>query len=100
MVSREQVRHVAKLAKLRLSPEEEERLIAQLGGILEYVEQLAEADAQDRAPELTHVAAVSAPLRPDEPRPGLPRERVLALAPVADGETLRVPAVLDGGGEA
>jgi aspartyl-tRNA(Asn)/glutamyl-tRNA(Gln) amidotransferase subunit C len=68
MVSREQVRHVAKLAKLRLSPGEEERLIAQLGGILEYVEQLAEAVAQGPAPELTHVAPVSVPLRPDEPR--------------------------------
>jgi aspartyl-tRNA(Asn)/glutamyl-tRNA(Gln) amidotransferase subunit C len=101
MVDRETVRHVAKLAKLRLSPEEEERLVGELGEILEYVEQLAEADARSgEARELTHVAPVPAPLRPDEPRPGLPRDQVLALAPASDGETLRVPAVLDGGGAA
>lgn len=99
MVNPEQVRHVARLAKLRLSPEEEERLIGQLGGILEYVEQLGEDDGAD-AEAATHVAPMPAPLRPDEPRPGLPREEVLALAPSADGETIRVPAVLEGSGEA
>lgn len=100
MVSREQVRHVARLAKLRLSPAEEERLIGQLGHILDYVEQLVEADAEGEARELTHVAPVPARLRSDEPLPGLSRDEVLALAPASDGETLRVPAVLDGGGAA
>lgn len=98
MVDREQVRHVAKLAKLRLSPEEAERLIGQLGKILDYVEQLGEE--RPDAVEMTHVAPVPSRTRPDEPRPGLPRDEVLALAPASDGETIRVPAVLEGGGEA
>lgn len=100
MVNREQVRDVVKLAKLRLSPAEEERLLGQLGEILEYVEQLAEADAESEPPELTHVAPVPQRLRADEPAPGLPREEALAPAPAADGETYRVPAVLEGGGAA
>jgi len=100
MVHPEQVRHVAKLAKLRLSPEESERLLGQLGEILDYVEQLAEADAEGEPPELTHVAPVPQRLRTDEPGLGLPREDVLAAAPASDGETFRVPAVLEGGGAA
>jgi len=96
MVSREQVLHVARLAKLALSPDEEERFRFQLGRILEYVERLREIE--DAPGELTHVFPVERPLRADEPAPTLARPEVLALAPSADGETMRVPAVLDGGG--
>ena len=93
MVSREEILHLARLAKLELSPVEEERLTAQLGRILDYVAQLREVD--EKADELTHVAVVAAPARGDEPRPGLPRGEVLALAPKSDGETLHVPAVIE-----
>jgi aspartyl-tRNA(Asn)/glutamyl-tRNA(Gln) amidotransferase subunit C len=96
MVTREQVLHVARLAKLALGPEEEERLTAQLARILDWVEQLREIE--DGADELTHVLPVEKPLRADDPHPGLPRAEVLALAPSADGETMRVPAVLEGKG--
>jgi aspartyl-tRNA(Asn)/glutamyl-tRNA(Gln) amidotransferase subunit C len=98
MVSREEILHLARLAKLELSPAEEERLAAQLGRILDYVAQLREVD--EKADELTHVAIAEAPPRGDEPRPGLPRDEVLALAPKTDGETIQVPAVIDEGGGA
>ena len=96
MVTREQVLHVAQLAKLTLTPEEEERFTAQLGRILDWVEQLR--GIEDEAGELTHVLPVERALRPDERRPGLPRPEVLALAPAADAETMQVPAVLEGKG--
>jgi aspartyl-tRNA(Asn)/glutamyl-tRNA(Gln) amidotransferase subunit C len=96
MVTREQVLHVARLAKLALTPEEEVRFTAQLARILDWVEELREIDAA--AGELTHVLPIAKALRADAPAPGLPREEVLALAPSADGETMRVPAVLEGRG--
>ena len=98
MVTREQVVHVARLTKLALSPEEEERFCERVARILEYVELLEEIDAS--ADELTHVVVHEKPPRDDTPAPCLPREDVLALAPVADGEAMRVPPVIDGGGAA
>jgi aspartyl-tRNA(Asn)/glutamyl-tRNA(Gln) amidotransferase subunit C len=99
MVTREQIRHVSRLAKLSLSAEEEERLSRQLAEILEYVARLREIDdtALEAALEAAPGQEAEAPsLRPDEPTPSLPREAVLALAPRTDGETFRVPAVLEG----
>lgn len=98
MVTREQVAHVARLAKLSLSTQEVDRFAAQLGKILDYVEKLRELDGVE-TDELTHVALVDTPLRADVPRPALPREEVLALAPRADRETFLVPPVLEGGPE-
>jgi aspartyl-tRNA(Asn)/glutamyl-tRNA(Gln) amidotransferase subunit C len=98
MVTREQVAHVARLAKLSLNPQEVDRFAAQLGKILDYVEKLRELDGVE-TDELTHVAVVDTPLRADVPRPSLPREEVLSLAPRADRETILVPPVLEGGGE-
>jgi len=98
MVTREQVAHVARLAKLSLSPQEIDRFAAQLGKILDYVEKLRELDGVE-TDELTHVAVVDTPLRADAPGPCLPREEVLALAPRADRETILVPPVLEGGPE-
>ena len=99
MVSLDQVRHVARLAKLELSPEEEERLVAQLSRILEYVDQLKELD-EECDPGPGGVVPAEHRLRPDDPGPCLPREEVLALAPLADDGMFRVPAVLEGGGGA
>ena len=96
MVTREQVAHVARLAKLTLSPSEIDRFAAQLGKILDYVEKLRELDGTE-TDELTHVAVVDTPPRDDVPQPSLPREEVLALAPRADRETILVPPVLEGG---
>src|ERR1700752_1535040 len=96
MVTREQVLHVARLAKLGLAPDEIEKFAGQLGKILDYVETLRELDGVP-IEELTHVAVVDVPLREDVPQPCLPREEILALAPRSDGETMLVPPVIEGG---
>ena len=73
-------------------------LEAATGPSLEYVDQLREID--DETEELTHVIPQALNLRPDEVRESLPRAEVLALAPSADDETMKVPAVIEGGGGA
>jgi aspartyl-tRNA(Asn)/glutamyl-tRNA(Gln) amidotransferase subunit C len=98
MVGRDEIMHLARLAKLELAPAEEQRLAAQLGRILDYVDELREVD--EKADELSHVAAVESAPRGDVPRAGLERTEVLALAPKSDGETIHVPAVIDGTGGA
>lgn len=103
MIRRTQILHVARLAKIALSPEEERRLAAQVAEVLRYVERLGELDAEldaETTDDFTHVAPARPPPRPDEPRPSLPRDEVLSLAPRTDGETMHVPPVFEGGGEA
>jgi aspartyl-tRNA(Asn)/glutamyl-tRNA(Gln) amidotransferase subunit C len=90
----EQVRHIARLARLRLTAEEERRYAEQLSAILDYAERLKRVDTAD-VPPTAGVQDLEAPLRPDTPRPSLPRERALANAPAtADGMFL-VPPILD-----
>jgi aspartyl-tRNA(Asn)/glutamyl-tRNA(Gln) amidotransferase subunit C len=85
MIDREQVLHVAKLARLELSDEEVERMADELSGILDHIEKISELDLEG-VPPTTHVVEVENALRADEPRPSLPRDVVLAAAPeVADG---------------
>lgn len=91
MIDREQVLHVARLARLRLSDEEVERMSAELSGILEHVERIETLDLDDVEPT-SHVIELENVLRPDEARPSWPREKVLEPAPdVADG-AFRVPS--------
>ncbi len=99
MVTREQVLHVARLARLALSEEEADRFAPQLARILDYVDLLDEAAGEGDPPE-PRETPLAAETRPDEPGECLPRERALALAPRADDETFRVPPVLEGGGAA
>jgi aspartyl-tRNA(Asn)/glutamyl-tRNA(Gln) amidotransferase subunit C len=90
----EQVRHIARLARLRLTAEEERRYAEQLSAILDYAQRLKRVDTAD-VPPTAGVQDLEAPLRPDTPRPSLPRERALANAPAtADGMFL-VPPILD-----
>jgi aspartyl-tRNA(Asn)/glutamyl-tRNA(Gln) amidotransferase subunit C len=91
MIERAQVLHVAKLARLRLDEEELERMSGELSAILDHIEQLNELDLEDVAPT-THVVELENVLRPDEPRPSLPRERALEQAPDTDGVGFRVPS--------
>ena len=91
MIDREQVLHVAKLARLRLSDEEVERMSGELSSILEHVERITELDLEGVEPT-SHVIDVVNVLRPDEPRPSLPRERALENAPDATDEGFRVPS--------
>jgi aspartyl-tRNA(Asn)/glutamyl-tRNA(Gln) amidotransferase subunit C len=91
MIDREQVLHVARLARLRLSDEEVTTMAGELSSILGHIEKLSELDLDGVAPT-THVVDVGNALRPDEPRPSLPRDVVLEQAPDTDGEGFRVPS--------
>jgi aspartyl-tRNA(Asn)/glutamyl-tRNA(Gln) amidotransferase subunit C len=91
MIDREQVLHVARLARLRLDEHEVERMAGELPVILEHVERINELDLDDVAPT-SHVVELENVLREDEPRPSLPRERALEQAPDADDWGFRVPS--------
>ena len=91
MIDRDQVLHVARLARLRLSDEEVTTIAGELSGILGHIEKLDELDLDGVTPT-THVVEVGNALRADEPRPSLPRDVVLEQAPDTDGEGFRVPS--------
>jgi aspartyl-tRNA(Asn)/glutamyl-tRNA(Gln) amidotransferase subunit C len=91
VIDRDQVLHVAKLARLRLTEEELERMSGELSTILEAIEQIGELDLEGVQPT-SHVIDLENVLRPDEPRPSLPRERALENAPEASDEGFRVPS--------
>ncbi len=85
MIGREEVLHVARLARLELDDAEVVSLSADLSRVLEHVARIAELDLAG-VPATTHVVEVANALRPDEPQASLPREVALAGAPeVADG---------------
>jgi aspartyl-tRNA(Asn)/glutamyl-tRNA(Gln) amidotransferase subunit C len=91
MIEREEVRHVARLARLQLSDEEVDRMAVELAGVLDHIATIAQLDLDDVAPT-SHVVAVENALRADEPRPSLPRERVLESAPAVAGDGFAVPS--------
>jgi aspartyl-tRNA(Asn)/glutamyl-tRNA(Gln) amidotransferase subunit C len=91
MIEREQVLHVAKLARLRLSEPEVERMAGELSGILKHVDRIVELDLEGVKPT-SHVVELENVLRPDEPRPSWPREAVLGQAPDPAEGSFRVPS--------
>jgi aspartyl-tRNA(Asn)/glutamyl-tRNA(Gln) amidotransferase subunit C len=91
MIDREQVLHVARLARLHLSEEEVERMSGELSSVLDHIEKIAELDLDGVEPT-AHVVELENVLRPDEPRPSLPREQALEQAPDADETGFRVPS--------
>ena len=93
-ISREDVIHVAKLAKLRLQEPEIERMMADLGKILAYVELLEELDTDD-VPPTAHVAVSRAPLRQDEANEVLSTEDTLREAPRQAEDAFAVPGFMD-----
>ena len=92
-----EVRHVAKLARLKVSDDEVRMFTGQLGAVLDYVAQLQEVDTEGVEP-LAHALAVHNVLREDEVRPSLSNDEALANAPQRDGEFFAVPKVLGDGG--
>jgi len=92
----DEVRHIAHLARLQLTPEEENRYLEQLSAILDHAARLAQVDTTAVPPTAT-VLPLQAPLRPDEPRPGLSPERILANAPASEEGMFRIPPVFDEG---
>jgi aspartyl-tRNA(Asn)/glutamyl-tRNA(Gln) amidotransferase subunit C len=91
MIDREQVLHVARLARLRLSEAEVESMTGELSSVLDHIEKIGELDLDDVTPT-SHVVELENVLRPDEPRPSLPRDVALAEAPDSDGTGFRVPS--------
>jgi aspartyl-tRNA(Asn)/glutamyl-tRNA(Gln) amidotransferase subunit C len=92
-ITRDDVRHVALLARLALTDDEVEQLTEQLEVILEHAAQVSALDTAD-VPPTAHPLPLSNVLRPDEPRPGLPRDEVLAMAPASEDDRFRVPRIL------
>ena len=92
-VTIEDVRKVAYLARLKLSLEEEEKLISQLNRILDYIGQLNELDTADVEPT-SHVLPLTNAFREDKVRPSAPRKELLSNAPSHDGKFFRVPKVI------
>lgn len=93
-LSREEVEHVAYLARLGLSEEEKATLQEQLSSILEHMRSLGELDTS-QIPPTAQVIPLRNVMRADEPRPSLSPEQVLANAPDREGDFFRVPPVLD-----
>ena len=91
MIHREQVLHVAKLARLKLTDDEVEKMTGELSQILEHVERMEALDLDGVEPT-SHVVALENVLRKDVPRECLPRERALEQAPDATDEGFRVPS--------
>jgi aspartyl-tRNA(Asn)/glutamyl-tRNA(Gln) amidotransferase subunit C len=91
MIDREQVLHVARLARLRLTDDEIEAMTGELSSILDHIEKIDELDLDGVEPT-SHVVELENVLRPDEPRPSLPREAALEQAPDSDGAGFRVPS--------
>jgi len=91
MIDREQVLHVARLARLRLSEQEVETMTGELSGILDHVDRIGKLDLEGVEPT-SHVVALENVLRADEPRPSLPREIALRSAPEPVNGAFRVPS--------
>jgi aspartyl-tRNA(Asn)/glutamyl-tRNA(Gln) amidotransferase subunit C len=92
MLSRDQVLHVARLARLELTEEEQGRMSEELSHVLEHIERIGElGDLEDVEPT-SHVVALENQLRADEPVACLPQEVALAAAPDTDGAGFRVPS--------
>lgn len=92
------VEHVAALARLGLTPDEQERLRDQLSSILEHIDALSDLDT-DAIPPTAQVIEITNVLRDDVARPSLPRDVVLANAPRQTDGFFEVDAVLTGGDE-
>jgi len=92
-ITRADVEHVAQLARLALTDAEIDSLTAELGVILDHAAQVSALDTRD-VPPTAHPLPLVNVLRADEPRAGLPRDEVLAAAPVAEEHRFRVPRIL------
>lgn len=94
MITREEVHHIADLARLELSEAEVEAYRRQLSAVLEYFARLQAVDTEG-IPPTASVLPPRSVLRPDEPRPGLAREVLLANASEVEDGQFRVPPVFE-----
>ncbi|MFS0860395.1 MULTISPECIES: Asp-tRNA(Asn)/Glu-tRNA(Gln) amidotransferase subunit GatC [Paenibacillus] len=93
-ISNNDVQHVAKLARLNLTAEEEQTLTGQLNAILKYAEKLNELDTENIEPT-THVLHVSNVMREDETKESLSIGQVMRNAPEEEDGQFKVPAVME-----
>ncbi|MGK2936793.1 MAG: Asp-tRNA(Asn)/Glu-tRNA(Gln) amidotransferase subunit GatC [Solirubrobacteraceae bacterium] len=91
MIDREQVLHVARLARLELTEDEVEHMTGELSKVLGHIDKIAELDLADVAPT-SHVVTVENALREDEPEPSLAREVALSSAPAVSDDGFLVPS--------
>jgi aspartyl-tRNA(Asn)/glutamyl-tRNA(Gln) amidotransferase subunit C len=94
VISREDVEHVARLARLALTPDELERMRTQLNAILVHIDALKAVDTDDVEPT-SHAVPVVNVMRDDEPRPPFPVEDMLRNAPDRAGQFFRVPRIIE-----
>ena len=92
MISRQEVEHVARLARLHFSEEEFERLQPELGAIIDYVQQLSQLDLSGLE-TTSHAVALKNVLRPDESRPSLDHEAAMSNAPDVERGQFVVPRI-------
>ncbi len=95
-ITRADVEHVARLARLALSEGEITQFTVQLGQILEHAAQVEALDTSAVAPP-SHPIPLANVMRPDVARPGLSRDDVRAMAPAAEDGRFRVPRIIDYG---
>jgi aspartyl-tRNA(Asn)/glutamyl-tRNA(Gln) amidotransferase subunit C len=91
VIDREQVLHVARLARLRLEEDEVERMTSELSAVLDHIAKISELDLDD-VPPTSHVIEVTGRLRADEPCSSLPREVALEQAPAVAENGFLVPS--------
>lgn len=94
LLGENEVRHVAKLARLDLRDDEIGRMAGELSAIVSYVQKLAELDTAE-VPPTAHVRLARAPMRDDAPRPCLSHDDALAEAPRVAHDGFAVPAFVD-----
>ncbi|PWU15240.1 MAG: Asp-tRNA(Asn)/Glu-tRNA(Gln) amidotransferase subunit GatB [Verrucomicrobia bacterium] len=88
------IKYVAHLARLSLTPEEEQKLAAQLGGVLGYIEKLKEVDVSGVEPT-AHAFPLVNVTRADEVRPSMPHEEALRNAPAQANGLFIVPKIVE-----
>ncbi|GAB2670943.1 Asp-tRNA(Asn)/Glu-tRNA(Gln) amidotransferase subunit GatC [Paenibacillus thermoaerophilus] len=93
-ISVQDVEHVAKLARLKLSDQEKEQFTVQLNAILKYAEKLNELDTEG-VPPTSHVIPIANVMREDVVRESLPLDKVMRNAPEEEDGQFKVPAVLE-----
>lgn len=93
-ISKEEVKHVAKLARLAITEEESEKFAGQLGAIIQFAEQLNELDASDVEPT-THALHMVNVLREDEPEAGLDRDLMMKNVKEHEAGQVKVPSILE-----
>ncbi len=94
MITIEEILKISKLAHLNLSEEEQSRMTAELGAILDYIDQLNKVDVSDIEP-MSHVHGSSNIMREDRTEEPLPFEDIKTILPDSSGRFIRVPIIVE-----